>query len=360
MAAADAVKLPEHADVVVIGGGAAGLVAAIAAAEAGATTVVFERELECGRTILATGNGRCNFANEALAGPEPAWEAYKDPEFVRAVCGTSFLNDVLGFFADSGLAWAVEDGRYYPLSRQAASVRDVLLARARRADVVLACNRPWDGVASPYPKAALVLATGGPRGEGRPVLCPIACETPEGVNLAELDGRRAHVNARLLRGSAEVAAEKGEALFRPYGVSGIVAFDLSRHAEPGDVLALDLTCGLPEAQAAAANHAADDLAGLLDPKIAAALHNDLNLARDLRFVVLGPAEPERAQVTRGGLPTADFDPSTLKSSTQPGVFACGEALDVDGACGGFNLAWAWKSGMVAGAAAARYAQNTDL
>ena len=66
----------------------------------------------------------------------------------------------------------------------------------------------------------------------------------------------------------------------------------------------------------------------------------------------GPAEPERAQVTRGGLATAQWAPSTLEARGLPGLFACGEALDVDGACGGFNLAWAWKSGLVAGLAAA--------
>ena len=66
----------------------------------------------------------------------------------------------------------------------------------------------------------------------------------------------------------------------------------------------------------------------------------------------GPAEPERAQVTRGGLATAQFSPKTLEARAVPGLFACGEALDVDGACGGFNLAWAWKSGLVAGASAA--------
>ena len=87
--------------------------------------------------------------------------------------------------------------------------------------------------------------------------------------------------------------------------------------------------------------------------IAAELKGSLDTARDLRFVVSGPAEPQRAQVTRGGLLTAQFDPATLEARGLPGLFACGEALDVDGACGGFNLAWAWKSGLVAGAAAAQ-------
>ena len=103
--------------------------------------------------------------------------------------------------------------------------------------------------------------------------------------------------------------------------------------------------------------AAGGCAGIVDPVIARALGDDVGRARDLRFVVSGPAEPERAQVTRGGLATAQWAPGTLEARGLPGLFACGEALDVDGACGGFNLAWAWKSGLVAGLAAAAAARR---
>ena len=379
LAAAAAVRVPARCDVAVVGGGAAGLAAAVAAAEYGASVVVLERGLACGRTILATGNGRCNFMNVSLCGPEPAWERYNDPSFVAATCGAGFGDDVLAFFEECGLAWAEEEGgRLYPLSRQAASVREVLLARAARDGVVLsparevACvERDGDGWRVTYKGASsssvvarsAVLSAGG--GEEvtcslglacapyEPVLCSLACAAPQDVSLAGLDGRRAHVVARLLRGDVEVAREVGEVLFRPYGLSGIVVFDLSRQARPGDVVALDLTCGLDRDRARALVAAAGSCAGALDPVIAGALGSDaLERAFDLRFVVTGPAEPERAQVTRGGLLTERFDPATLEARELPGLFACGEALNVDGACGGFNLAWAWKSGLVAGRAAA--------
>ncbi|MBM6675446.1 NAD(P)/FAD-dependent oxidoreductase [Olsenella uli] len=372
LAAAGAVRVPARCDVCVVGGGAAGLAAAIAAAGAGASVVVLEHAPECGRTILATGNGRCNFSNARLA-----WERYNDPAFVEAVCGPRFDEDVLGFFGECGLAWAEEEGgRLYPLSRQAASVRAVLLGRARRAGAVLAAAREvvglagegdgwrvsYAGVSSGALTArSLVLAVGGGEELTRslglacapyePVLCPLACESPDGVSLAELDGRRAHVVARLLCDGAEVAREEGEVLFRGYGLSGIAVFDLSRVARAGDVIALDLTDGLDGDRARRLAERAGGLAGLLDPVIAEALGGSLELARDLRLVVRGPAEQERAQVTRGGLVTSQFDPATLMARAAPGLFACGEALDVDGACGGFNLAWAWKSGLVAGAAA---------
>ena len=366
-------SVPARCDVLVIGGGASGLVAAIAAAEAGASVTVLERSLECGRTILATGNGRCNFSNARLA-----WDRYNDPAFVEAVCGPRFGADVLGFFEECGLVWADEDGRLYPLSRQASSVREVLLARERRSGALLTGGREvtsverggsawrvsYEGASSGSALArAVVLAAGG--GEKiltatglacapfEPVLCSLACTAPEGVSLAALDGRRAHVVARLLRDGTEVARETGEVLFRPYGLSGIAVFDLSRVARAGDVISLDLTCGADPKRLRLLAERGGGCSGILDPVIASVLGDSLDLARDLRFVVTGPADPNRAQVTRGGLRTEQFDPATLEARELQGFFACGEALNVDGACGGFNLAWAWKSGLVAGQAAAR-------
>lgn len=385
--AAARVLVPGATDVCVVGGGAAGLVAGIVAAEAGASAVVLERDLACGRTILATGNGRCNFANAAL---DPS--LYRGSSFVAETCGGGWLDDVLSFFAESGLAWVEEDGgRLYPISRQAASVRNVLIDRARRAGVVLAPAREVIRLAAEtgagpvsvtwrdrfaneetHELAArrIVLSVGG-RGERlagleelptrtpSPVLCPIACEGPEGL-LDALDGRRVQCEATLLRDGRCVATETGEVLFRAYGVSGIAVFNLSRHAMPGDVLALNLLPSLDEERAR--KLARNTLDGLLDPAIAEVLsgmtsgnEETVSLARHFELAVTGIAQSEKAQVTRGGFVSDCFDPASLAASSMPWLHACGEALDVDGPCGGYNLAWAWKSGMVAGAAAAKEA-----
>ena len=401
LAAAAAVSVPERADVVVCGGGAAGLVAAIVAAEAGASVVVLERDLACGRSILATGNGRCNLMNESLVaggawGDEPAWGCYNDPDFVAAVCGRDFGEDVLAFFADCGLETLQEsEGRVYPLSLQAASVREVLLVRARRAGVTLAPAREVTGLTADGSGAwrvrfgekfdaeatrevtasAVVLASGGGSelarsvglacAEDEPVLCPLACENPTGVSLDALDGRRVHTTARLLRNGEEISREIGEVLFRGYGLSGIVVFNLSRLARPGDVISLSLLGGIDLVAARDIVSRAGTCAGLMDPAIATVFSGSpeeiVERTSDLRFVVRGPAEPERAQVTRGGLLASQFDPATLEATSagRPGLFAAGEALNVDGACGGFNLAWAWKSGLVAGEAAAARALGTQ-
>ena len=105
--------------------------------------------------------------------------------------------------------------------------------------------------------------------------------------------------------------------------------------------------------------------GLLDDAVAAQLGklewhgrgHAVAHAKAVELLVTGIADDKRAQVTAGGVDVSALDALTLACPGVPGVFACGEVVDVDGACGGFNLAWAWKSGMVAGTAAARLAER---
>lgn len=368
------------ADVCVVGGGAAGLVAAIVAAESGTSTVVLEQAPTCGRTILATGNGRCNFANRHL---KPS--CYNDPDFVRATCGDDWLEHVLAFFRASGMAWAEEgEGRLYPLSRQSASVQAVLVQRAQRVGVLCGCAREVVDVTRARAGFRLsfverfaneqirtvearnvIWAVGGARkvpgdlqlavAAPQPILCALRCAGPM---LQELDGRRVHANVSLVSNGTHVLAERGEVLFRPWGLSGIVVFNLSRHARVHDELVVDL---LPDLTCEKANLlATHTLDGVLDPIIARELlrvahtpRKAVSMAKELVYAVEGPADTQSAQVTRGGLLTCQFCPTTLEAHDVPGFFACGEALNVDGPCGGFNLAWAWQSGLVAGGAAAR-------
>lgn len=397
LSVAAAVDVSAGCDVCVVGGGAAGLAAAATAAEAGAHVVVLEAEAECGRTILATGNGRCNLANVDLA---PAH--YNNPAFVAEAMGDDPFETISGFFGECGLAFCEEDGRVYPLSRVAASVRNVLVGRCEAAGVTLAPARRVDAIARhgrrflvrygevfsgddarTISAASVIICVGGravsvttemgiPSIATRPVLCPLACETSP---LASLDGRRAHAGLRLLRGTREIACERGEVMLRGYGLTGIVVFDLSRHARPGDVIVCDLVPTISEADLAARldavspRYAGEDgrhaLDGFVDPAIGAAVVAAVSgngnaptpgalahAAKHVEFVVRGPADVEHAQVMRGGLSTAAFDPRTLEAREVPGLLACGEALDVDGPCGGYNLAWAWTSGIVAGRTAA--------
>ena len=388
LAQAAAVKVPSVADVVVVGGGASGLTAAISAAEAlqdaghPDTVVVFERALECGRTILATGGGRCNFANEDVR-----TENYRHPAFVRSVVGGKYLKEVLSFFRTCGLAWITEDeGRMYPVTREASSVRDVLLARAKKAGVILACAREivdiqttsqgfevaWKETFGEETRHTLtartvILAGGGASTSAvthhldlamvseRPGLCALAClpKTP-----AQLDGKRTHARAHLMRDGKLLATECGEVLFRSFGISGIRVFNLSRMAHSGDTISLDLLYEVDRSTLQAAVEA-QTTDGILDSALAefvapgTSIPAKISAAQHLVLTVTGVAQSVPPQITIGGLAIENFD-QNLEAHAYPGLFACGEALDIDAPCGGFNLAWAWRSGMVAGISAARH------
>lgn len=385
--------------VIVVGAGASGMAAALSAAVSGAQVCLLEAAAKPGRSILASGNGRCNFANADLAP-----ERYNAPAFVARTMGDDPLGHILDAMGKLGLWYVCDDeGRLYPRSRAAASVRDVLLHGMGEYGVELCLESRVVGLArhgetwevrledgARREAEALVWAAGGGSGEvpsrdlgiertaERPALCPLACD-PRPPKM--LDGVRVSCAVSLYDGASLVTRQEGEVLFRPYGVSGIVVFDLSRLARPGDTLVLDLMPDVPREELARvlgerakrmSRRLADPegrlafLDGALHPKLARCLMEralpscatgDLDpvaLARavkEWRFTVRGAADAGQAQVTQGGLALGEFDAPTLEARRCRGFFACGEALDVDGECGGLNLAWAWVSGMVAGRAA---------
>ncbi|OUP08069.1 hypothetical protein B5F33_07940 [Collinsella sp. An2] len=412
-------------DVAVIGGGASGLAAAFCAARAGARVAVLERDVFCGLPILATGNGRCNLSNTNL---DPA--RYRHPDVARAVMGPDPEREVADLTDAWGIVTCSIDDRLYPFSRRAESVRDALLAACARQGVELCCGldlveasyeraaggaegqgawnlvvegpeRPLRGkrggdfhadlrarrrdlkqtprVRHTVAARSVIIACGGsslamascfglPHIEERPVLCPVACSIDDRSRaLAALDGLRVDARLTLLHDGIETWREAGEVLFRPYGVSGIVAFDLSRRALPGDEVVLDpFYTFSPEELDSLMSRRASALAPLTpgnpswyDGFLArplAELLTELGTTT-IRLRVQGTADERVAQVRAGGIPFEAVDVPSLRisSSAAPYLFACGEALDMDADCGGFNLAWAWLSGKRAGESAAQAA-----
>ena len=357
--------------------------------------------------------------------------------------GAHAERDIADFFERLGLMLAEEgEGRLYPVTRRAESVRDVLLNACSRLGVDILtcatvshaapCTSPsgyWDLTLS-VPAAALsfkqgrdakarvrnvrkalavaertertlharrvIIAVGGRSASTcevfrlahlneTPVLCPIACEidsnapgvTRHALALEHLDGLRVEGALSLMREGAVIASEVGEVLFRPYGISGIAALNLSRRIEPGDIIELDLfpsldEDGLRELLCSRINnigaHRGDVVwfDGLVARPLAHILCTMLDddtvdfparavvLLHHLRFRVHGTTEHAQAHVHRGGIPLSSVNLETcgivsFHDGTSPsGLFACGEALDMDADCGGYNLAWAWTSGMRAG------------
>ncbi len=423
-------------DVAIIGGGASGLAAAWAAARAGARVLVIERDAACGLPILATGNGRCNLSHERL---DPA--RYLHANVARAVMGAEPERELDAFFAAVGIATTAIDGRLYPYSRRAESVRDALVSACERAGVTLLCgaeltearmdaNRdlwaltlsvadvpasrarrrggkgPADELRAQRRALAAaerheeivsarraIIAVGGrsasmaarfdlPHLDERPVLGPIACrpDDEEAPGLETLDGLRAWGALALIGTAGARWSETGEVLFRTGGLSGIVAFNLSRRLEQGDVIELDLFPDATESTLAARFAAREERVGRLDARgaawfdglIAPALARYLvpragarltpaacaRACKHVRFIAQGAVDERAAQVRRGGIPFSAVELPALRiaPTIAHGLYACGEALDMDADCGGFNLAWAWLSGLHAGTAAAAEAR----
>lgn len=378
---------------------------------------LLERDDRVGRSILATGNGRCNFSNAHVD-----VDNYHNAAFVDAVLGAveeaRGADPVHAFFESCGLEWREEaDGRQYPAANKASVVVDVLRSAAGLAGAREECGeevrtveppreagkrftmRMKDGV---FRRADAVIVVCGGRALGSfeavgipvrdqlPVLGPIRCAPADAAITRELDNIRVRCAVSLAkRKDAESAAaltERGELMFRKYGVSGICVFNLSRFAEPGDVLHIDfLQLGGVEAakQYLVARRKRlvqrygdgltyeDMLRGLLLPRVSEALLKSAGVKLDVQFgrkdvarlaellcdfplEVAGIADPDICQVRRGGFAVDAFDASSLMAVKVPGLFAAGEALDVDGPCGGYNLHWAWASGLLAGQSAVDY------
>ncbi|MDR2355598.1 MAG: aminoacetone oxidase family FAD-binding enzyme [Clostridiales Family XIII bacterium] len=392
--------------VAVVGGGAAGMTAAISAArdpreaEGGARpfgvprgrgVLCLERNDAPGRKLLATGNGRCNFTN--------------------AACAES--GEVSHFFHGLGLLTRRDAaGRFYPYAGQAEAVRDALRREMARRGVALCCDTPvkavrrvaaedfaGDAAASPrayfemeaedgalFRAERLIIATGGKagpqygcRGDGYafaqrfghtvvsplPSLVRMVCSAEERQRLEEIRGVRASCSAALWTGDALSGRADGEVLFTEKGLSGICILDLSRAMRVRDRRArrvvLDLAPAIEERtlRELFAEKRAAFLTGVLPKKLAALVEAETRgnpraaarLIKAMTFSVEGTEGWREAQVTSGGVPPNEVDTDTMESKRVPGLFFAGEVLDYDGVCGGFNLNWAFRTGMKAGRAA---------
>lgn len=395
-------------DVIVIGGGASGMMAALTAAENGRSVVLLERQSRVGRKLLATGNGRCNLTNYHVS---PDHYHGEDSSFcAHALCAFD-TGTTLQYFASLGLLTVSEDsGRVYPMSNMAGSVLDVLRYALERPGIrvctgqaVTAVKHAAEGFTvrtetEVFAARKVILAAGGAAGSKvggvmdgyrlakmlghhRTVLYPSLVQLRTDPTYPRaLKGVKAECGIAILRGGERVAENRGEVLFTEYGVSGPAIFDISRTVSTGCeglVCALDFfpdweprdvldwlrlrreTMGAHEASTLLVGSCHTRLgqmlckaAGFTNQPAASLTDDDLRRiaaqATGFTLPITGTCGFDQAQVTAGGLQTGEFDPRTMQSRLVPGLYACGEVLDVDGDCGGFNLQWAWSSGRLAG------------
>ena len=397
-------------NVVIIGGGASGIMAALTAAEDKNNHVILiERQQRIGRKLLATGNGRCNLTNTGASAENYHGE---NPDFSISALEAFSPQDTLDFFHALGLMTVEEyGGRVYPLSNSANSVVDVLRFALENSGIELRCATV---VREIYRKGngygiitednelfadKLIVACGGAAGsklggvsDGYELLKALGHKRtglyPSLVQLVTeaeypraLKGVRADCALRLVSGDAVLAESVGELQFTETGLSGPAAFDISREcamAGKGPSVSADffkdyseediLTLLKTRCEKLPQLPASDALTGMLHNRLGrmivkyagldqncpcgklspAELEKLAHCCKDFRLKLLGTGGFDAAQVTAGGVKTGGFNPETLESWFMPGLFACGEVLDVDADCGGYNLQWAWASGRRAG------------
>lgn len=404
-------------DIVVLGGGASGLTAAITAKDFGLDVAVIEGTDRIGKKILTTGNGRCNITNSLIGFPFSNYHSQNDGFFIKTLSKFS-VEDTKAFFLNLGLPIIeLEKGKNYPQSLQASSVVDILKISLEEREIPLYSSYKVKSIHKS--KGKFVLSTGN---EDSPVIkCKkliMACggksapktgsdglaytlaknfghsivePSPAIVQLKLNHPRLKALSGIKFNGFAEVICdgkilrkEFGEVLFTDYGISGPPILQLSREASLGCLNKKDVKIVvdmMPEKSQKdvedfldghfaifACREVINSLIGIVNKKMIPIILKEagiddlhkpcyeltwqekkalIKLMKAWEFKCTGTNGFNAAQVTTGGIDTKEVDSETLQSKLVDNLYFCGELLDVDGDCGGFNLQWAWSSGFVA-------------
>ena len=387
--------------VVIIGGGASGMMAAIQAARTGAAVTLLEHNEKPGKKILATGNGRCNLTNLVQ---EPSRYRSSQPDFPWKIITQYPLEDTLAFFSELGIYTKDRNGWVYPYSDQAAGVAQVLELEARHQKVKIKTTEEVTDILREdgqylvktatwqYPCDSVIISCGSSASNvegssttgyelaeklGHTVVKPLPslCGIRGKDNYyAKWAGSRMDGCITLEIEGETVGEEQGEILFTEYGISGIGVFQLSRYAVRGTdegkiaTYHLDLMPQLTKEelvkllldrqQVGSYKNPQELLIGLLPRKMIDVLvkktYEPEKIAerlKDWQVPVKGAYALRQAQICSGGVDPRELT-DQLESRLHPGIYFTGEVIDVDGPCGGYNLQWAWSSGAVAGRAAA--------
>ena len=397
-------------DVIIIGGGASGIVSAIFAKRDNNKVVVLERNSKCLKKLLMTGNGKCNYFNEVYGLNNYHSE---DMDVVDKIISDNNINSAKEFFDSIGIIPKIKNGYYYPFSNQASTIRNALLLEAEDRGVeiiydslvtdikkennsfIISCNN------TKYTCNNLVLASGsyacsktGSDGVGYSFLekfghtiiepLPALVQLVSNGNyLKEWDGVRSDVRVELFEDDKYIDYQEGEIQLTNYGVSGICIFNLSHYVTRGlnnkkkEVIKINFvpfieTLISPWMDNYSRNNPnkklGELLEGFLNYKLVNVILKVSNLSRDIYYKDLSNEEKLRlcknlrsfpveivstksfdsCQVCNGGVKLSEINPNTFESNIISNLFITGELLDINGNCGGYNLTVCWISGMLAG------------
>ena len=384
-------------DAIVLGAGAAGLMCAARAGQRGKRVLVLERAEKPGKKILISGGGRCNFTN---LGAGPANYLSQNPHFAKSALARYTARDFLALVESYGIAWHEKTLGQLFCDGSARQIVDMLLAECAKGAVEIRCDVEVRGVtrddgftaetpAGRLAAPALVIATGGPSipkmgatgfaydlarqfglriVEPRPALVPLTLGGAE-VLFREIAGVSAPVVASAGKGSFPEAA-----LFTHRGLSGPAILQASSYWSPGETVVMNflpdrggdwlLDAKRETPRITLRTMLRDSLPQRLADILAEKLGIDAELGnasdKALRAVqdrlARWPFRPNgtegfaKAEVTVGGISTAELSSKTMEAKRVPGLYAIGEAVDVTGWLGGYNFQWAWASGVAAGEA----------
>lgn len=402
--------------VAVIGGGASGLVAAIYAAKSGNEVTLIEKNSDCGKKILITGNGRCNYFNTEI---NTKHYNSTDNRILERIITEKNQKEILTFFENIGIVPKIKNTYYYPMSNKAKSIKEALKKELELENVYTKINSEVKKIIKKENKFIItfednieslkfdkvILALGskaypltGSTGTGYniaasfshsiikplPALVPLICE---GSYFKKWAGARCEAKVMLLEENNLIKEENGEVQFTDYGISGICVFNLSSLIARGldnnkkEEVVINFVPWL-EAQSieeiinyleqrenkVTGRNLKEFLSGFLEEKLVKTIlevsninsdkyYSELTkkekykLARNLysfKLKVIDTKSFDNAQICSGGVSLKEINPLTMESKIIKDLYIVGEMLDVDGDCGGYNLAFAFISGMLAG------------
>lgn len=394
-------------DIAIVGAGASGMAAAISAKQENEKLkiVLIEALPRIGKKILATGNGRCNLTNLSAD-----TSCYNTPA-VSDVLKRYPPEKIVKFFSSIGLeCFSDAESRVYPMSNMATSVLDCLRFEIERLKVDVLTDTKVESliktngifiINSKIRAKRVIVSTGGQAspaqgsdGSGYPLikglghsvtpLYPGLVQLTVKENVKSLKGVKVKAFVKLTTTARELLCfSSGELLFTDYGLSGIAVMDVSREVKNRncvcvvnvlpDLTGLDLVDFFVRSKKRNPELALEDaLVGIIPKKLGqyiikkSGLKPDIalkrigvqqfsiiaDLSKSLEFRITGTRGFENAQITVGGAPVIEFDTVTLESKNASGLYCTGELLNVDSVCGGYNLQWAWASGLAAGKHAA--------
>ncbi len=402
-------------DGIIVGGGPAGMFAAITAARRGQKVLLLEKNDRLGKKLLITGKGRCNVTNNCTA-QEVMQNIPRNGRFLFSALDACPPSDVMAFFEQAGCALKTERGnRVFPVSDRSQSILDALTAELRRQKVTVKTarvksilardGRVWGVQTEKEPLSAqwVILATGGlsypttgSNGDGYAMaaalghtvtptegsLVPLetageACPQMQGLSLRNVAVKLVNEKNKVLY------KDFGELLFTHFGVSGPTVLSASAHLKGNCRLVIDLKPALEEGkldarllrdlelyQNRAMENALTDLLPRsmipvilcrcgIDPQLQA---NSLTRQQRRSLIesmkafsleITGKRPVAEAIITSGGIKVSEIDPKTMGSKQLPGLYFAGEIIDCDAYTGGFNLQIAWATAYAAGMAVGR-------